>query len=181
MNSPAKAPATEDRRCGSRAGYLRHHRLGERPCDRCLAAMRPIWRSADRKRSRPRAELEAPCGTLAAYRRHLRRDEQPDPACLRANATHHRERRRRLYSIPRSRWRKEAPPSCPEAILDLLETWAPDALTTPIIVALIQDRHPEWSADAIERATYRLAEAGRIERAPRPDLVEMRWRYVEEG
>lgn len=35
---PVPLPPTDDPKCGSRPGYQRHRRLGERACDGCLAA-----------------------------------------------------------------------------------------------------------------------------------------------
>lgn len=140
-------------KCGTRAGYLTHHRRGEKPCDRCLEAMRPIWKAADRKRQRPRHELEAPCGTYAAYRRHLRRREPVDEACRLANNQTLRE-----YKATVRRRRRRG--SISDVLLDWVETHQP--IDTQALTERVLERHPDMNPDAIRRTLWRMAHKDQV-------------------
>lgn len=79
-------PKQQPARCGSEAGYYRHRRSGEDPCDRCQAAKS----QAEHRRRQDRKQL-AVCGSEAGYRRHYREDTERCAACIEA----HRERNRK--------------------------------------------------------------------------------------
>ena len=74
--------------CGTRGGYGRHLRRGERPCEPCRAANN----TDARQRRQPAAKKELVHGTRSGYIRHLRRGERPCEPCRAANNTYQRER-----------------------------------------------------------------------------------------
>ena len=86
----------EERRaqCGTPAGYSRHRRIGEEPCDACRQGNREYNRAMDkRKREKRKAESKPvpkprelkPCGTTAAARRHHRKGEELCDLCREAH------------------------------------------------------------------------------------------------
>ena len=75
--------------CGTTAGYQRHYKMGERPCQPCREASAEYKRRT-RKRT-PR--ILRPCGTEAAYRRHLAHGEPPCDECRQAKSEQDRLRR----------------------------------------------------------------------------------------
>lgn len=80
--------------CGTVAGYHRHYRAGETPCEWCRAAQndyRREWRQLGRRKARN----VQPCGTAAGYKRHRRDGEEACVACKEANAEAGRLRKAR--------------------------------------------------------------------------------------
>lgn len=153
--------------CGTPAAYFRHRYHGEEPCPEDRAAWAARKNGYDRRRgAKPRRKPRH--GTWSAYTNLGCRC----PACHEAMLEYHADNRAGVL-------RRDAddPTTAAVVVLDILETWAPDALTTDVLVARVQDLHPEWAELSIKRTIQRLAVAGRIQRAPRPDLDEMRWRF----
>lgn len=84
-------------KCGTDAGYQRHRRHGEPPCDACKAGRRAADRERRRRRRErapapvPAARPLAPCGTEAAHSRHKAHGETPCDACKQAHRAYKRE------------------------------------------------------------------------------------------
>ena len=83
-------------RCGTKAGYTRHYRLGERPCAACRAAANAYRRglSARKRNGTFTRESLTPCGTYGAYRRHRRKGEDPCDGCREAARAYERKTRK---------------------------------------------------------------------------------------
>lgn len=104
--------------CGTLAGYLRHHQLGQRPCPECLMAT--IDSGTDRVTEDSRSVAthhgrKSECGTIRGYRRHIRRGETPCPACQYASDSQPVKRRARAECGTLSgyeRHRKRSEESC---------------------------------------------------------------------
>ena len=76
-------------RCGTDAGYYRHHRtLHEPACEACMDA----HAAAARRRTGGKTRQRAVCGTDAGYCRHLRRAQVPCGPCTGAHAAAERRR-----------------------------------------------------------------------------------------
>lgn len=77
--------------CGTQAGWHRHRRRGEEPCESCREANRERHRERRRARGvQPKPPLQ-PCGTKAGYQCHSRRGEEPCDACKQARRERDRE------------------------------------------------------------------------------------------
>lgn len=84
--------STPGLKCGTYAGYSRHQKRGEEPCEACRVAHREYMRAYKRYRAgHPRRPLH-PCGTYPAYRRHVNAGEKPCESCAEA---------RRAYRLSR--------------------------------------------------------------------------------
>ncbi len=88
-------------RHGSVAGYRRHQKANEPPCDECLAATREHWRKYKRRVRRPPSP-PSPCGTYNAYKRHQRHGETPCDECAEAQREYNRDYRRRVRANARA-------------------------------------------------------------------------------
>jgi len=104
--------------CGTLAGYLRHHQLGQRPCPECLMAT--IGGSGTGRVTEDGQSVAthhgrtSACGTIQGYRRHVRRGETPCPACQDASDSRPVKRRAKaecgtLSGYERHRKRDEEP------------------------------------------------------------------------
>ncbi len=77
-------PAPRIYGCGTPAGYKRHARYDQAPCDECRDAHNAARRQ--RRADPPAPKQLKPCGTDAAYRRHWARGEKPCFACRLAHS-----------------------------------------------------------------------------------------------
>lgn len=98
LRGQATAP-THDDRCGTVAGYSRHHRTGETPCWECRNAYnahsraRRRTKAAEAGREFKERAPEARCGTLAGLKRHYRESTPSCEPCREASRNWQRERR----------------------------------------------------------------------------------------
>ena len=141
--------------CGTYAAYERHRVYGEDPCELCADAMRARSRVlyARRKGGRVRRWGPPRCGTSSGWVKHMGDGTAPCDACREA----HR------LAMANHRARRRDPIRQPDAIVDMLVTqdrW----LSTAVLVDLVLDLHPEWSAAALRRAADRLASRGIVRR-----------------
>lgn len=80
---------------GTNAGYQRHKRAGEEPCEECRKAHAEYY--AEQRRKKKEKSIDK-CGTNAGYQRHLYNDEPPCKLCLKAHRHYHsRYRRENLH------------------------------------------------------------------------------------
>lgn len=63
------------------------------------------------------------------------------------------------------------------SVLDLLETYYPEKLSTAIVIARLQDIHPEWSVESIRRILARGLK-GKAELFPGGPGTENYWRAL---
>jgi hypothetical protein len=95
------------------------------------------------------------CGTRAGARRHRQLGSPVCAPCLRAERKYQREHKRRSrggVTFPRVLDERITITGC---VVDILETFWPEWLTTDVLVARVLDRHPEWSAESVFRLLKR--------------------------
>lgn len=80
--------------CGTRSGYDRHQRNGEKACDPCRLAVNAAKREYEqRRKGRPPVVRERPpCGTWQGRKAHRWRKEEPCEPCVMADRAYQRER-----------------------------------------------------------------------------------------
>lgn len=117
--------------CGTHAGYERHTRYGEDPCEQCREAERE-YRTALRRRRGVKPRAAPRCGTVGGYSAHLRRGEATCDACRAAIRERDRQRRRARGMKPKTRppcgtvngyayHRHHGEPACDECLAALRE------------------------------------------------------------
>ena len=91
-----------DNKCGTKTGYNRHYRKGEKPCVYCRQAHNEQNRVNRARRNAGEAlgKPLAPCGTYGAFRRHQKNHEVPCDACRLAARKYWRKTSERVLDSP---------------------------------------------------------------------------------
>jgi len=87
---PEQEQSGEHSTCGTPAGYRRHYRLREQPCEEC----RDAYNAHERATYAPKPLPRQPCGTPTGYKRHYKRRERPCQPCRDAYNAYERDRRK---------------------------------------------------------------------------------------
>lgn len=143
-------------RKGTKAGYLRHRKVGEPACDECRAGAAAAERERRHRVGLHKPMKHAKCGTNSGYIRHVKAKERSCRACRRAHKEYMQRWRGGGYAD------RSNLASCIVDVLTTFQVW----MTWEGLAFEVLRLHPEWSEVSVRRVALRLAEEGVIDRRP---------------